>query len=249
MELLQAEVKSYIMDPRNDLARNSAYFNDLVEFPENSMGWMRAQLATDVDDFLKMAKSDLTWALLSAERRIMQKAIFKDCIVQIQTDVVGGIVYFPLFVQTVLAVDLDGAPIPVRSQFFEHLDNGPGMFACNGMLVDQGDEYFPGSRTTRRKYKLIANCDTTQCLNAVCKLRWLQKEPSDMMVIKNYEALRLMVQAKLLEQKEDWKNAQANQGQAFEILEKELRDYLGGIRHTVHVQTMGFGLADVGGPH
>ena len=68
-----------------------------------------------------------------------------------------------------------------------------------------------------------------------------------MMVIKNYEALRLMVQAKLLEQKEDWKNAQANQGQAFEILEKELRDYLGGIRHTVHVQMMGFGMGDVGG--
>jgi hypothetical protein len=53
--------------------------------------------------------------------------------------------------------------------------------------------------------------------------------------------------AKFLEEKEDWQNAQANMKAAFELLEQELTDYLEGIRHTVHVQSYGFGLGDVGG--
>jgi hypothetical protein len=120
------------------------------------------------------------------------------------------------------------------------------MFSCSEMLKDLGDEYFPGSHTTRRKYKLIADCNEGQCLNAVCKLRFLEKGPTDMMVIKNYEAIRLMMTAKFLEEKEDWQNAAANQQQAFILLDNELRDYLAGVRHTVHIQTFGFGLADVG---
>ncbi len=246
-DLLQSEVKKHIMDPRNYMFRKSGYEDDLVTFPPNTMGWMRAQLALDVDDAMKTGKKDLAWTINQVERRIMSKAIYKDCITQIQADVQGGIVYFPLFVQSVLAVDINGAPIPIRSQFFEHLDNGPGMFSSCPMLKDMGDEYFPSTRTTRRKYKFIGNCDVTQCLNAVCKLRWLEKKPADQMTIKNYEAIRLFVTAKFLEEKEDWKNALANQQQAWAILDNELKDYLSGILHTVHVQNFGFGLGSVGG--
>lgn len=248
MDLLTAEVKKHILDPRNYMFRKSAYEDDLAHFPPGTMGYMRAQIALDVDDALRTGKKDLGWTLNQVERRIMSKANYKDCIVQIQAEVIGGIVYFPLFVQSVLAIDLNGAPIPIRSQFFEHLENGPGMFG-GLMLKDMGDEYFPGTMTTRRKYKLTACCndDTTQCLNAVCRVRWLEKKPSDLMIIKNYEALRLMVTAKFLEEKEDWKNSLANQQQAFAILDNELKEYLSGILHTVHVQTFGFGLNDISG--
>ena len=246
LDALQAEVKKHQLDPANYMYRKSAYHDDLLTFAPNTLGWVRAQIALDIDAALKTGKSDLTWSINKIEQRIMQRAVFKDCVVEIQADVQGGIVYFPVNVQSVLAVDLDGCPIPVRSQFFEHLDNGPGMFSCSEFLKDLGDEYFPATRTTRRKYKLLANCNTTQCLNAMCKLRWVEKKPTDLMTIKNYEALRLMMTAKFLEEKEDWKNAQVNQAQAFDILDKELQDYLAGVRHTVHVQTMGFGLGDVG---
>jgi len=246
MDLLTAEVKKHILDPRNYMFRKSQYEDDLAHFPANTMGWMRAQIALDVDEAIKTGRKDLLWTINQVERRIMQRGIFRDTIVNVQAEVVGGIVYFPLYVDSVLAVDLNGRPIPIRSQFFEHLENGPGIFSCSNLLKDMGDEFFPGTRTTRRKYKLIANCDTTQCLNAVCKLRWLEKKPSDQMVIKNYEAIRLMVSAKFLEEAEKWKEALQNQQMAFEILEKELRDYLAGIRHTVHIQTYGFGLGDVG---
>jgi hypothetical protein len=245
-DLLQNEVKKHILDPRNYMRRRAEYQDDLNNFAPDTMGWLRAAIALDLDQALRTGKSDLIWSLNQAERRLMQRGIFKDCVIQIQANVAGGYVYFPRAVGSVLAVDLDGCPIPVRSQFFQFLENGPGMFPGSAMLIDQGDEYFPATQSTRRKYKLTANCQDGQCINAVCKLRWHYKAPGDIMVIKNYEAMRLMMTAKFLEEGQKWNEAVANQGQAFEILERELQDYLRGIKHTPQIQTFGFGLGDIG---
>lgn len=248
-QILEAEVKKHIMDPRNYMFRKAGYLEDLSTYPVNTLGWVRAQIALDLIDALRSGKRDLTWTVNQAERRIMERGAFKDTVVTIQAVVVGGAIYMPANVETVLAINLNGHPIPIRSQFFQHLDNGPGAFPCSNMLIDQGDKQQPGFSSPRRKYKLIANCTEGSCITAVCKLRWILKKPEDMMTIKNYEALRLMTTAKFLEEKEDWQNAAINAQAAFDIMDKELRNYLGGIRHTVHIQTYGFGLGDVGCDH
>lgn len=245
-ELLQAEVKKHILDPRNYMRRRAQYEKDTVTFGEGTMGRLRGQIAVDVDGALRTGRYDLLWSINQAERRLMQRGLYKDTIVQIQAVVVGGFVYFPVDVGSVLAINLNGCPIPVRSQFFESLENGPGMFPCHPMLIDQGDQIADGL-TVRRKYKLIAPCTENQCINAVCKLRWRFKNASDIMVIKNYEAMRLMMVARFHELKEEWDKAQVNQQNAFDILDKETRDYLSGIKHTPQIQTYGFGLGDVGG--
>jgi hypothetical protein len=246
IELLQSEIKKHILDPRNYMRRKSAYADDISFYPENTLGWVRANIALDIDAALKTGKTDLTWSINQVERRLMKPKIFKDTIVEIQAEVVGGIVYFPLHVQSVLAIDLDGSPIPIRSQFFEHLDNGPGLFGAHPMLRDMGDEYFPATGSTRRKYKLLAPCADGSCINAVCKLRWVIKKPPDLMTIKNYEAIRLMMSAKFLEEAQNFQVSQLNVQQAFQLMEDELRDYLAGIKMTAQIQTYGFGLGDVG---
>lgn len=247
VDLFQAEARKHLIDPRNYMRRKAAYQEDVATFAENTLGWVRGNIALDVPQAIRTGKIDLTWSINQIERRIMQRGIFKDCITMIQTNVIGGFVYFPVNVGSVLAVNLNGRPIPIRSEFFQHLENGPGFFPVHSMLIDQGDEYFPGTKTTRRKYKLVADCKEGQCLNAVCKLRWLYKKPTDLMVIKNYEAIRLMMTAKFMEEDQKWQEAAASQQQAFGVLEAELRDYLAGIRHTIHIQCDGFGLANVGG--
>lgn len=247
LEILQAEVKKHILDPRNYMHRKALYLQDISTFAVNTMGWVRGQIALDLPEALRMGKRDLTWSINQCERRIMERAMFKGTIENITAQVVGGTLYMPQNVEAVLAINLNGAPIPIRSQFFQYLDNGPGGCPAHAMLVDQGDVKQPGFASPRRKYKLNACCNDGQCISMVCKLRWIPKNPEDLMTIKNYEAIRLMMTAKFLEEKEDWQNAQANQQMAFDILEKELRGYLGGIRHTVHIQTYGFGLGDVGG--
>lgn len=245
INMLQSEVKKHLLDPRNYMVRRDGYYNDLRTFPVGTMGYTRAQIALDIPEGLHLSRHNLNWAINQAERRLMERGIWKDTITTIQASVVGGFVYFPIAVEAVLAINLNGRPIPIRSQFFEYLENGPG-FGCNcdSMLVDQGTETVAGSK--RRKYKLVATCSENSCLSAVCKLRWVAKEPNDQMVIRNYEAIRLMMVSKFMEEKQDFQNAQQNMAAALDILDKELRQYLGGIRHTVHVQTYGFGLGDVG---
>lgn len=246
-ELLNSEVKKHIIDPRNYMFRRSAYEDDMASFAENTLGWLRAALALDINEALTIGKYDLTWAINQSERRLMQRGIYKDTIVTMQANVVGGFVYFPIDVGSVLAIDLQGRPIPIRSQFFQYLENGPGMGAtCTPMLIDQGDEIVGGTKSPRRKYKLIANCNENQCINAICKLRWRFKKPTEVMVIKNYEVMRLMFMVNMNEKKGQWDQAAANQQQAFDILDKETRDYLTGIKHTPQIQTYGFGLGDVG---
>jgi hypothetical protein len=246
MEMLQSEVKKHILDPRNFMRRKAEYQRDLTTFSENTLGWVRASIALDVSEALKTGKTDLTWTINQVERRIMQTGLYKDCITEIKAEVLEGDVYFPIYVGSVLATGIDGQPIPVRSIFHEYIENGPGKFASNAMLIDQGDHYFPGTRTLRRKYKLVACLNNNQCLVAVCKLRWLYKQPTDLMVIKNYEAIRLMVAAKFMEEAEKWQEAAYNQKQAFDLLNQELEDFLRGIKHTPQIQTHGFGLGDVG---
>lgn len=245
-ELLQAEVKKHILDPRNYMFRAAAYEADIANFAENTLGWLRGQLAIDVVDLLRIGKQDLLMGINQNERRIMQRGTYKDCIVQISATVRGGMLYFPLDVGCVLAIDLNGRPIPIRSQFFQYLENGPGMFPAHPMLIDQGDDTTI-SKSPRRKYKLVATgCTEDQVINTVCKLRWRFKKADDFMVIKHYEVHRLMMVARLHEIKEEWDKAQANQQQAFDILDKELQDYLGGIKHTPQIQTYGFGLGHRG---
>ena len=246
LEMLQQEVKKHMMDPRNFAIRKAAYLLDIETFAQDSLGWMRAQIALDIPQALHTAKRDLTWHIQQAERRIMERGIWKDCVQTIQATVVGGSIYMPLAVEAVLGINLNGAPIPIRSQFFQHLDNGPGCFPAHPMLIDQGNKQQPGFHMPRRKYKLVADCCNGSTITLAVKIKWLLKKPEDMMTIKNYEAIRLMVTAKFLEEKEDWQNASINQQGAIDILDKELRAYLGGIRHTVHIQTEGFSLGDVG---
>lgn len=246
LEMLQQEVKKHMMDPRNFAFRKANYLQDIQTFAQNTLGWVRAQIALDLPQAMHTAKRDLTWHINQAERRVMERGIWKDCVQTIQATVVGGVIYMPLSVEAVLGINLNGQPIPIRSQFFQHLDNGPGCFPAHPMLIDQGNKQQPGFSMARRKYKLIADCVNGSIITLAVKLRWLLKIPTDMMTIKNYEVIRLMVTAKFLEEKEDWQNASINQQAALDILDKELRAYLGGIRHTVHIQTEGFSLGDVG---
>jgi hypothetical protein len=246
LDLLQAEVKKHIFDPRNYMFRKQGYRQDLITFTTGTLGWTRAQIALDIPEGLRVSKFDLTWAIQQGERRIMERGTWKDTVVIIEATVVGGKIYFPTNVEGVHAIDLNGRPIPIRSQYFQHLDNGPGQFPASSMLIDQGDQKQPGFHAPRRAYKLIAHCSDGSCISAVCKLRWILKKPEDMMTIKNYEAIRLMTQARFQEEAKDTQNAQVNMQMAFDIMDKELRNYLGGIRHTVHIQTEGFGLGDVG---
>lgn len=71
-----------------------------------------------------------------------------------------------------------------------------------------------------------------ETLYAVGKLRWVKKDPDDPLVIKNFEAHRLMCQSIIFDGQEGKQDeALKKEMAAINVLERELREYLAGVRH------------------
>lgn len=71
-----------------------------------------------------------------------------------------------------------------------------------------------------------------QTLYAVGKLRWVKKGPSEALVIKNFEAHRLMCQSIMFDSQEGkQEEALKKEMAAINVLERELREYLSGVKH------------------
>lgn len=244
--MLRAEVTKHLLDPRNSLKRRAQYTKDTGSLPVNSYGWMRAQLALQIPMLLNRGKLDINGLLDNAEMRLIGSGLWKNTLEEFHAEVVNGVIKLPLRVGSVLMARLDNRPIDVRSIFFSYMKNGPGYLQdmislCSGILEDQGEIYDPAIQLTRRQYRLNgAHNLTSNCLSMVCKLRWIPKLPTDQMVIKNYEALRLMVQAQMAE--EEKQDSTAFEGRAMNIIEKETREYLGGQEMVPHIQLMGGGI-------
>jgi len=232
-----------------ELARHHKYSNDLATFVSGTFGWMIARLALELPTGLALTEAEIARLCSMSEMRIMEAGIYKGTIKTLSATIHGGEILFPRDVEAILAASVCGDSIDIRSIYFEYQKNGPGhCFACEGRFVDMGEVYFPQTGSKRRKYRYRGACDTEQESSFVAKVRWIQKESCDEMVIKNFEAIKLYCQSLVLEKNEKWSEAQAAQQQAIGILEREMNEYLSGLSHTQNVDTGGFGYAGLGLP-
>lgn len=236
MKFLTDEVKGHQMDPRRAMKRKGAYEADLRTYPQFTMGWMRARLALDVPGAMSMGKEEITRLMERAEMLALEMGTWKNTLEEFDATVYGGTVYLPARVESMLSISLCGVPTPIRSFFFTYLENGPGNWdcSCGGFVRDLGEEMLGG--VPRRKFAVQGNCaddSPGQTMKAICKLRWVPKQPSDLMTIRNLEAMRLLCDAMLLQQNEKWNEAKAAKEEAKSQLDQELAEYLKGIQHTI----------------
>jgi len=231
-----------------ELARHTTYTTDLGVYLPGSFGYAVARLALEMQGGLQLTTTELERILSMAEMRLMEQGIFKGSLREVNATITGGEVLFPRDIEAVLVTDIDGHPVDMRSVLFEYQQNGPGKFSgCSQRFVDRGEVYFPQTGFKRRKYFFNGSLTNSVQFTAICKIRWIQKVSGDELVIKAFEALRLMSQAIMLERAEKWQDAQASQANAIAVLEKELREYLSGIQHVQSAQTAGYGFGDLGG--
>lgn len=225
--ILQAEVKKHLLDPKNSLKRRAGYEADLENYIQDTFGWVRARLALELPNGLTVGKYELTRMLEDAERKLIGKVQAVGTWEEFTADVVGGHIFLPTRVQSIIAMDLCGYPIDVRNVMFEYIRSGPGKFCgCGEYLIDEGDvQYADGTR--RRSYRLRASTTTTQTITFLTKLRWVKKIPTDFMTIKNFEALKLA--------------AEGNQAEAIAELDKELNEWLGGQAPVVNLDLIQLG--------
>jgi hypothetical protein len=198
-----------------------------------------------------LGKSEIGRLLGDAELRLMERIpMARGCVKEYRADIHSGHILFPADVDSILGVVMCGVPLDIRAVTFKYLENGPGdgCSACVPYLEDEGEEYFPTSRNTRRKFRLKGISDTEAArLVFACKVRYVDKEPADQMTIKHYPSLSLMLQAIVMERSEKWNEANAGIQSAFAALQLDLDSFLKGIKLTIPIQDFGFGMGDVGG--
>jgi hypothetical protein len=155
---LRAEVKRHQLDPMNSVARKAGYDADLVNYAVGSYGHTRALLAHQLPGGLMMGKSELSRLLDFAEMRLMERGLFKGTIEEFEAIVTAGRIICPVRVEAILAADLCGCPLNVRSIFFKYQENGPGMDSCASILHDEGEIFFKSNGQRRRMYRLGGTC-------------------------------------------------------------------------------------------
>lgn len=238
-------------------ARHTTYTSALTEFVSGTFGWTVARLALEMPGGLAMTTAEIERLLGRAEQRLLERGIWKNCLRTLSATITGGEVLFPRDVETVLSANICGMPTDVRSIFFQFQKNGPGgsigcgglgYIGCSERFDDCGEVYFPQTGSKRRKFRYLGSCSSSVELTAVCKIRYETKSSCDEMVIKNQEALGLMCQSIMCEKKEDWNGAAAAKQMALDVLEFELREFLGGIQHVPNVDETTFGFGGLGVP-
>jgi hypothetical protein len=233
VNLLADEVKQHMLDPMQVLKRKANYDADLASYPTGSCGYTRAWLAHMVPNAMMMGKSELGRLLDMSEMRLIAKGQFVGTLEHFNATVENGRIAFPARVGSVVAAEICGHAIDLRSVYFEFQENGPGAYGCGcaRMLVDEGEMVLRDTGERRRMYRLTnAAAEDGSRLNFIGKLRWMKKKPEEQMVIRNLEAHRLQVQSILHEKAEKWQEAAASAGDAMAELERELREYLSGVK-------------------
>lgn len=238
LQLLTNEVKKHGLDPTNVMKRKSRYEADLRTFLPDQFGYVLAQLALELPGGLSMGRTDLAYQLNSAERRLMEGGKWKNTRAEFVASIVGGRIYFPREVESILAATIDGSPIRLRGRFFDYQEgwHDPCQSHCAGLLIDQGEVRLSNG-AIRREYKYLGSLTADATIRVLAKRRWISKRPADLMVIRNYEALRQMV---LSIQAPDPKSADILRSVAMGILEKELQEYLAGIEMKTQVKRIGY---------
>lgn len=228
-------------------ARHTTYTAALSEYVSGTFGWMVARLALELPGGLSMTETELERLVSMSEMRIMERGVFKGGLMTISATIQGGEILFPRDVEAILAADICGNPVDIRSIYFEFAKNGPGhcYAGCQGRFVDMGETWFRETGAKRRKYRYRGSCGDVE-MNAVCKVRWVQKEACDEMRIKNFEAIRLFAQGIVNEKNEKWDKAQVAQADAIDVLNREMIEHFGGIAFTQNVDSAIHGFANSG---
>lgn len=135
--------------------RTSLHLAALNTFPRGTRGYVVATIGLNVPMALQYTVNRLGGIVDRAEMRLMEAGLWKGCIEEFCAPVVAGHIVMPNRVESILAADLDGAPIYLRSIFFKYLQNGPGDYdcTCGGQLEDEG-EILMNDGYRRRKYRL-----------------------------------------------------------------------------------------------
>jgi hypothetical protein len=225
--------------------RHAQYSTALTTYTPGTLGNMKARLAFDLPNGLKMSETELSNLLNTAEETLFSKGKWFGTIehYKITVDSTQEVI-LPSAVGSVLAVSIGDKPINVFDRNFDYHENGTGYNTAENtgsdVFIDRGEVFSAGA--WKRRY-FVRNSYPDDCFNILVKKRWLRKNlDTSAMDIRNYPALKEMVLS-ILSQDPNVSDFHANRSEI--ILKKELSEARGGARNQLRVQAPAFALGDV----
>lgn len=251
---LKEEVMKFKMDRRNFMRRRSNYEADLKNFKMGTKGWIRARIALEQPGGTQLGKLELDRLLERSEMEIIDMGEYKGTLEEFEATVFGGELSFPARVSGIVTIKLNCQAQYVRSIFFNYLKAGGANawdWTCSGWdgsgigyVRDLGDEDL--GDIPRRKYQIFGSIETGQKLFAVCKLRWVPKQPNEYMVIRNIRAHRAMIDGLISEQAGNKDELFKARARVKQIMDEELESYLRGVEPAMSLADEGRSFAGLG---
>ena len=220
--------------------RHAQYSTALTTFNPGTLGNMKARLAFDLPNGLKLSATELSNLLNTAEEALFARGSWFGTIEHYKVTITNtNEILLPTAVGTILAVTMDNVPISIFDRSYDYHENGPGYQQKDSsgydVLVDRGEVYT--NNEWKRRY-FVRDSAATECIDILAKKRWLQKtSDSYAMDIRNYQALSEMVIA--LRSPEP-QISTFHENKAVALLQKELSEKRGGARNQMRIQMTGF---------
>lgn len=228
-----------------EAARRVNYQTKRASTIPNSLGDMRAKLALDLLDGLRVSDAELVDLVNNAEEALFARGCWYGTIEHYRVNVTNtNEILLPTAIGTVLGITMADKPVSIFDRRYDYHENGPGYQQKDtsgyDMLVDRGEVYV--NNEWKRRY-FIRDANATECVDILAKKRWLPKlRDSDKMDIRNYPAIKEMVNA--LREKEPEK-VMFYENKAVSLLQKELAEMRGGAKGQVQVQMKHFAPSEV----
>lgn len=261
--ILKEEITRYGQDPTHTLKRKAMYRYYYDTMPSESAGYVVGRLALEIMGGLRFGKSDWFRLLNEAQEYIISSGKYGDSTAKRTYEVgPGGLVILDPDIQSLLTALIGGRTVTIQNIFYDSstnkglvgqtIEGGTGYqsggYMSNGSLAGGGqrtmvlaqqesivDEY----GCCRTVYKLEPCAANVRCCVCVVgKVRYVPlKCIDDTVVIANYAALKMMIEAFVARAAKDYGGFEALKNAAFKLLDKEIRHKQGGAQSRMLYQT------------
>lgn len=128
LDMLQAEAKTYQQDPTRVSYRKAQAITDEQSFDRKQLGYVRARLALENPQFMRVGLRTITRAINTAQERLLAQGYWKDSVIYLTLKIFGdGYVSVPPNVEALTVVHYQSQPLTLRNRWFESHEDSVGL--------------------------------------------------------------------------------------------------------------------------
>ena len=119
-DLLTAEAKIYQQDPTRVSYRKAQCIEDEKSYDRSQLGYVRARLALENPQFLRVGLRTITRAINTSQERLISQGYWKNTVIYLTLQILGdGWIVPPPNIESIVVTLVEGYPMTMRNRWFE----------------------------------------------------------------------------------------------------------------------------------